>query len=117
MRSTSPRPSRFSFFIPRENPGLRSTRTLSRARGTGEVHRRKFAMNPVPPVSLWPDPQALGPLTDLYQLTMMAGYVASGHANDRATFEMFVRRLPKGRSYLVFAGVEQAIGDLMRLRF
>ena len=27
-----------------------------------------------PPVSLWPDPDALGPVTDLYQLTMMAGY-------------------------------------------
>jgi nicotinate phosphoribosyltransferase len=74
-------------------------------------------MNHEPPVSLWPDPNALGPLTDLYQLTMMAGYAASGHAHDRATFEMFVRRLPKGRAYLVSAGLEQAIGDLLRLRF
>ena len=31
-----------------------------------------------PPVSLWPDPAALGPVTDLYQLTMMAGYRAVG---------------------------------------
>ena len=31
-----------------------------------------------PPVSLWPDAEALGPVTDLYQLTMMAGYAASG---------------------------------------
>ena len=74
-------------------------------------------MSPAPPVSLWPDPEALGPVTDLYQLTMMAGYAATGHANDRATFEVFVRRLPKGRSYLVFAGLEQAVGDLLRLRF
>jgi nicotinate phosphoribosyltransferase len=56
-------------------------------------------------------------LTDLYQLTMMAGYFAAGHPHDRAVFEMFVRRLPKGRSYLVFAGLEQTIGDLLRLRF
>lgn len=74
-------------------------------------------MNHDPPVSLWPDPEALGPLTDLYQLTMMAGYAATGHADDRATFEMFVRRLPDERAYLVFAGLEQAVGDLLRLRF
>ena len=67
--------------------------------------------------SLWPDPTALGPLTDLYQLTMMAGYYANGRAEDRATFEMFVRRLPKGRSYLVFAGLDQALADLVHLRF
>jgi nicotinate phosphoribosyltransferase len=74
-------------------------------------------MNPDPPVSLWPDPDALGPVTDLYQLTMMAGYFASCKDRQRATFEMFVRRLPKNRAYLVFAGLEQAIGDLLRLAF
>jgi nicotinate phosphoribosyltransferase len=72
---------------------------------------------PDPPVSLWPDPVALGPVTDLYQLTMMAGYSMTGRQEGRATFEMFVRRLPKGRAYLVFAGLEQAVGDLLRLRF
>jgi nicotinate phosphoribosyltransferase len=74
-------------------------------------------METTPPVSLWPEPDALGAVTDLYQLTMMAGYAASGHAHDRATFEMFVRRLPDERAYLVFAGLEQALGDLLRLRF
>jgi nicotinate phosphoribosyltransferase len=74
-------------------------------------------MTPKPPVSLWPDPDALGPLTDLYQLTMMAGYEASGMGKERATFEMFVRRLPSNRSYLVFAGMEQAVGDILRLGF
>ncbi len=69
------------------------------------------------PVSLWPDPEALGPLTDLYQITMMAGYFFNRRDQDRATFEMFVRRLPAGRSYLVFAGLEQAISDLLRLKF
>jgi len=69
------------------------------------------------PQSLWPDPRHLGPITDLYQLTMMAGYAASGMNDQRATFELFVRRLPAGRSYLVFAGLEQAIGDLLRLAF
>lgn len=74
-------------------------------------------MMPAPPVSLWPDPEALGPVTDLYQLTMMAGYAASGIDRSRATFELFVRKLPPGRSYLIFAGLEQAIGTLLDLRF
>ena len=69
------------------------------------------------PADLWPDPNALGPVTDLYQLTMMAGYSASGMADKPAVFEMFVRRLPKNRSYLVFAGLEQALTDLLRLGF
>lgn len=72
---------------------------------------------PEPPVDLWPDPSALGAVTDLYQLTMMAGYAATGLDRSRATFELFVRRLPKDRAYLVFAGLEQAIGDLLRLAF
>jgi nicotinate phosphoribosyltransferase len=72
-------------------------------------------MNPAPPVSLWPDPLALGTLTDLYELTMIAGYYASGMAEQSATFELFVRSMPAGRAYLVFAGLEQAIGDLLKL--
>jgi nicotinate phosphoribosyltransferase len=74
-------------------------------------------MMPDPPISLWPDPKALGPVTDLYQLTMMAGYAAAGIDQSRATFELFVRKLPPGRSYLVFAGLEQAIGTLLELSF
>lgn len=74
-------------------------------------------MTPEPPVSLWPDPNALGPVTDLYQLTMMAGYRARGMADQPASFELFVRRLPPCRSFLVWAGLEQAVGDLLRLRF
>ena len=74
-------------------------------------------MNFVPPVSLWPDPDALGPMTDLYELTMMAGYYSAGMASRRATFELFVRKMPGHRAYLVFAGLEQAIGDLLKLAF
>jgi nicotinate phosphoribosyltransferase len=48
---------------------------------------------------------------------MIAGYRAAGIEQTPATFELFVRRLPAGRSYLVFAGLEQAIGDLQRLAF
>jgi nicotinate phosphoribosyltransferase len=74
-------------------------------------------MDPEPPVSLWPDPNALGPVTDVYELTMMAGYFAAGMENLQASFELFVRKLPAHRSFLVFAGLEQAVGDILRLAF
>ncbi len=74
-------------------------------------------MNPRPPISLWADSKSLGAMTDLYELTMMAGYFASGMASQHATFELFVRKMPANRAYLVFAGLEQVIGDLARLAF
>jgi nicotinate phosphoribosyltransferase len=54
--------------------------------------------------------------TDLYEITMMAGYYLAGH-NDRATFELFVRELPPRRQFLVAAGLAQALEYLERLRF
>jgi nicotinate phosphoribosyltransferase len=54
--------------------------------------------------------------SDLYQLTMMAAYVRHGMLMP-ATFELFARRLPPGRSYLVAAGLEQAVDYLSNLRF
>jgi nicotinate phosphoribosyltransferase len=74
-------------------------------------------MNSKPPVSLWPNPDALGTLTDFYELTMMAGYHAAGMAGKKASFELYVRKLPEGRAFLVFAGLEHAIGDLLKLAF
>ena len=59
-------------------------------------------------------PRALA--TDLYQLTMMAGYHVLGDDEPRS-FEMFVRNLPPHRSYLVAAGLEQALSYLETLRF
>lgn len=56
-------------------------------------------------------------LTDLYQLTMAAGYFMAGKANEKATFELFVRRLPSHRNFLVAAGLPQAIEYLLDLRF
>ncbi len=61
-------------------------------------------------------PRYSGLATDLYQLTMAAAY----HAHDRheqASFELFVRHLPPGRSYLVVAGLEQAVEYLQELSF
>ncbi len=58
-----------------------------------------------------------GLLTDLYQLTMAAGYFQAGKTGERATFEMFVRRLPANRNYLIAAGLAQAVEYLAGLRF
>lgn len=54
--------------------------------------------------------------TDLYELTMAAGYYAGGWTG-RATFELFVRDLPPNRGYLIAAGLEQALGFLEQFRF
>ncbi|MDX1980190.1 MAG: nicotinate phosphoribosyltransferase [Bryobacteraceae bacterium] len=56
-------------------------------------------------------------LTDLYQLTMAAGYFEAGKVGERATFELFVRRLPEHRNFLVAAGLRQAVEYLLNLRF
>ena len=54
--------------------------------------------------------------TDLYELTMAAGYFANDR-RETATFELFVRDLPPRRSYLVAAGLRQAVDYLLALRF
>lgn len=61
-----------------------------------------------------PVPSALA--TDLYQLTMMAGYEATGHVAT-STFELAVRALPASRRYLMAAGLAQALDYLEGLRF
>jgi nicotinate phosphoribosyltransferase len=55
--------------------------------------------------------------TDLYQLTMAAGYFHRGMGDRVATCEMFVRRLPQGRRYLVVAGIEKLVDYLEGLAF
>ena len=55
--------------------------------------------------------------TDLYQLTMAAGYFAAGKQDELATFELFVRRMPPNREYLVAAGLQQAMEYLQALAF
>ncbi len=55
-------------------------------------------------------------LTDLYQLTMLQGYFEAG-MGETAVFELFVRKLPPGRNFLVAAGLEQALEFIENLRF
>ena len=54
--------------------------------------------------------------TDLYELTMAAAYFELG-LRQTAAFDLTVRSLPPGRSYLVCAGLEQALAYLDALRF
>lgn len=61
-------------------------------------------------------PRLSGLATDLYQLTMAAGYFVN-RRNERSTFELFIRRLPENRSYLIVAGLEQALSYLRTLSF
>src|SRR5579884_991769 len=58
-----------------------------------------------------------GLLTDLYQLTMAAGYYESGKHEERSVFELFFRRLPHNRNYVIAAGLAQAVEYLVQLRF
>jgi nicotinate phosphoribosyltransferase len=56
-------------------------------------------------------------LTDLYELTMAAGYFEAGMHRDIATFEMSIRRLPKNRGFVLACGIPQAVAYLGDLRF
>lgn len=55
-------------------------------------------------------------LTDLYQLNMLQAYLDRGMTKP-ATFELFFRRLPPERHFLVAAGLEQAVDFLLAARF
>jgi nicotinate phosphoribosyltransferase len=55
-------------------------------------------------------------LTDLYQITMNAAYFENGK-DDTATFELFIRNLPKDWGYFVVAGIEDAIDYATSLQF
>jgi nicotinate phosphoribosyltransferase len=56
-------------------------------------------------------------LTDLYELTMLAGYLEEGMAEKHAVFDLFFRTNPFEGGYAVFAGLEPALDYLERLNF
>jgi nicotinate phosphoribosyltransferase len=62
------------------------------------------------------DPLSSPLLTDLYQLTMLQAYYEQ-EMTDTAVFELFVRKLPEKRRFLVAAGLEQALDFLEGARF
>lgn len=58
-----------------------------------------------------------GLLTDLYELTMSAGYFQAGKSDEKATFELAIRRLPPTRNFVIAAGLAQVVEYLLELRF
>src|SRR5687768_4977670 len=60
---------------------------------------------------------SLALLTDLYQVTMAAGYWKAGIADRRAVFHLTFRRHPFGGGYAIAAGIEPALDYLERFRF
>ena len=54
--------------------------------------------------------------TDLYELTMMQGYLATNH-NPQVVFDMFYRNNPFDGGYAVFAGVNDLIDKLEHFSF
>jgi nicotinate phosphoribosyltransferase len=55
-------------------------------------------------------------LTDLYELTMLQSYFDAG-MKDVAVFDLFVRRLPSQRNYLIACGLEHGLHYLETLSF
>lgn len=55
-------------------------------------------------------------LADLYQFTMLQSYIEQD-MEETAVFELFVRKLPSGRNFMVAAGLEQALDFLENLKF
>jgi len=56
-------------------------------------------------------------LTDLYELTMLAGYLEEGMSEKQAVFDLYFRTNPFEGGYAIFAGLEPALEYLEGLRF
>ena len=59
----------------------------------------------------------LSMLTDLYQMTMMNGYIKAGTRDRIAVFDVFYRQNPGGSAFAVAAGLEQVIDYIENLHF
>lgn len=55
--------------------------------------------------------------TDKYEITMLQAALESGHAFNKATFDLFARTLPKGRRYGVVGGINRAVQAVKDFRF
>src|SRR5262245_34915138 len=68
------------------------------------------------PSSFWVDDANAALLTDMYELTMLESYFQSG-MNETAVFDLFVRRLPSARNYLIACGLEHVLHYLETISF
>jgi nicotinate phosphoribosyltransferase len=64
----------------------------------------------------WVDDANAPLLTDLYQLRMLEAYFEEG-MEASATFDLYVRRLPPSRNFLLACGLDDALRFLEELRF
>jgi putative nicotinate phosphoribosyltransferase len=56
-------------------------------------------------------------LTDKYEVTMLQAMLRAGRADHRAVFDLFARRLPKGRRYGIVGGVGRVVEAVKNFRF
>lgn len=56
-------------------------------------------------------------LTDFYEISMLQSALEDGMANRKAVFELFARKLPKGRKYGIVGGVQRAIEAVENFTF
>lgn len=55
--------------------------------------------------------------TDRYELAMLGAYLKEGIAEKRAVFELYLRKLPAHRRYLVVCGISRILDYVKNLRF
>lgn len=56
-------------------------------------------------------------LTDLYQLTMMQGYLRNRYEEKEAVFDLYFRIIPNEGGYAIAAGLEQVVDYIESLQF
>jgi len=67
-------------------------------------------------MSPWVNDSNAALLTDLYELTMLQSYFDAG-MKETAVFDLFMRRLPRNRNYLVACGLEHVLHYLETFAF
>ena len=65
----------------------------------------------------WYKREGLALLTDLYELTMMAGYWKEGRDKHRVAFDYFFRYLPPHAGFGIAAGLDSVLDYLSALKF
>lgn len=65
----------------------------------------------------WCAREGLALLTDFYELTMIAGYLHEGRADQQVCFEYFFRSMPPHAGFAVSAGLDPFVQYLEHLRF
>ncbi len=83
----------------------------------GDLGMRERAGLELEKLKSTPGPVTGALLVDLYELTMAAGYLEQGKAEDTATFDLYYRHNPFGGGYAVAAGLQDAVEAVTGMRF